>query len=348
MSEKTEKPTEKRLRDARKKGQVFKSEEITSGIQLAVLFAYFCFQGEALVGGIRDLILATLTVLNQPIEKAVEHILSVFLQILLLFIGPLALLLICTTILSVVAQTGPLLAWEAMTFKLDKLNPMANLKQMVSIKSLFEFCKSAFKVAALAIIFFYLLRRYMPSMQFLPGCGTACGFSVTKQLIAWMWGGLIGFYLVIGLADYAFQRHSTMKQLMMSKEEIKREYKDSEGNPEMKHERKKVHQEIQSGSLAANVSKSNVVVRNPQHIAICLYYRQGETPLPIVLEKGRDAMALHIVSLAEKQGIPIVEHIPVARHLMSAVEVGGTIPTELFEPVAQILRWAMNLEYETL
>jgi type III secretion protein U len=114
----------------------------------------------------------------------------------------------------------------------------------------------------------------------------------------------------------------------------------------MKHERKKVHQEIQSGSLAANVSKSNVVVRNPQHIAICLYYRQGETPLPIVLEKGRDAMALHIVSLAEKQGIPIIEHIPVARHLMSAVEVGGTIPSELFEPVAQILRWAMNLEYE--
>lgn len=346
MSEKTEQPTTKHLRDARKKGQVVKSDEIVSGAQLIALFGYFYFQGGALIESVKALILATLAVLNQPLMQATTHIKDLFLQIVMQFMGGIALLLIGTTVLATVAQTKPLLAWEALELKLDKLNPMANIKQLVSMKSLFEFLKSVCKVALLSLIFFYLLRRYLGSLQFLPLCGIACGMAVTTQLLAWMWSSLMGFYLVLAIADFAFQRHSVMKQLMMSKEDVKREYKDAEGNPEIKHERKKLHREIQSGSLAANISKSTVIVRNPQHIAICLYYQQGETPLPLVLEKGCDARAVHIVALAEKFGVPIVEHIRVARHLMAQTEVGDAIPASLFEPVAQILRAVMQLDYD--
>lgn len=346
MSEKTEQPTIKHLRDARKKGQVVKSDEIVSGAQLVALFGYFSFQGSALIENLKALILATLDVLNQPLTQATTHIQDLFLQIVMQFMGGMALLLIVTTVLATIAQTKPLLAWEALEFKLDKLNPIANIKQLVSMKSLFEFLKSVCKVALLSLIFFYLLRRYLASLQFLPLCGIACGMSVAAQLLAWMWSSLMGFYLVLAIADFSFQRRSVMKQLMMSKEDVKREYKDAEGNPELKHERKKMHRDIQSGSLAANISKSTVIVRNPQHIAICLYYQQGETPLPLVLEKGCDARALHIVALAEKAGVPIVEHISVARHLMAQTEIGDAIPAALFEPVAQILRVVMQLDYD--
>lgn len=155
MSEKTEQPTVKQLRDARKKGQVVKSEELVSGAQLVTLFGYFYFQGSALIKSLKALILATLDVLNQPLTQATTHIQDLFLQIVMQFMGGVALLVIVTTVLATIVQTKPLLAWEALEFKLDKLNPMANIKQLVSMKSLFEFLKSVCKVALLSLIFLF-------------------------------------------------------------------------------------------------------------------------------------------------------------------------------------------------
>ncbi|MCC7005268.1 MAG: EscU/YscU/HrcU family type III secretion system export apparatus switch protein [Ottowia sp.] len=347
MSEKTEQPTHKHRQDARKKGQVAKSVEVISGIQLLALYGYFSFQGPMLLEKIKALITSTIDVVNQPIKPAMGHVMSLFMQIFMQFMGAMALVVIFATVFSVIGQIGPLLALEALQPKLSHISPLNNLKQLFSIKSLFEFAKSTLKVAILSIIFIYLLRHYAASLQFLPLCGAVCGLNVAAQLLSWMWAALICFYILFGIADFAFQKYTTTKQLMMSKEEVKREYKDSEGDPEIKHRRKEVHREMQSGSLAKNVAKSTVVIRNPTHLAICLYYRQGETPLPEVIEKGREARAAHIVALAEKAGVPIVEHVPLAHKLMNNVEVGDTIPAMLFEPVAQILRIVMNLDYES-
>ncbi len=214
------------------------------------------------------------------------------------------------------------------------------------MKSLFELFKSCLKVGLLSLIFAYILNKYSSSLQFLPLCGLACGLSVTATLCGWLWGTLIIFYVVFGAADFAFQHHTMMKQLKMSKEDIKQEHKDSEGNPEIKQKRKETHKEIQSGSLAANVKKSSVMVRNPTHLAVCLYYREGETPLPKVLDKGQGEMALHMVKLAEKFNVPVVENIPLARALMRDVENDHYIPESLFEPVAELLRVVMDLEYD--
>ncbi|OHX15408.1 hypothetical protein BI344_22165 [Chromobacterium sphagni] len=115
----------------------------------------------------------------------------------------------------------------------------------------------------MSLIFFYLLRQYSPSIQFLPLSDVATGMGVSTQLLFWMWASLIGFYIIFGIADFSFQRYNTTKQLMMSLEDIKQEFKNSEGNPEIKQKRKEAHREIQSGSLADNVSKSTAVVRNP-------------------------------------------------------------------------------------
>ncbi|MCU1748793.1 EscU/YscU/HrcU family type III secretion system export apparatus switch protein [Pseudomonas sp. 6D_7.1_Bac1] len=346
MSEKTEKPTAKKLREARAKGQVAKSVEITSGVQLAVLLGYFTFEGEPLLESFEALLDATINAINLELASAIDQLSGLFASIVLRFVGGIAALVIVMTIVAVIAQIGPLLAPEAIKPSLEKVNPLANAKQMFSMRSLFEFAKSLTKVALLSLIFFYLIRQYAPSIQFLPLCGVACGLAVSTQLLYWMWAALIGFYVIFGIADFAFQRYNTQQQLMMSLEDIKQEFKNSEGNPEMKQKRKEVHREVQSGSLAANVAKSTAVVRNPTHIAVCLYFRPGETPLPQVIEIGHDEVALHIVALAEKAGIPVVENIGVARALAARTEVGRYIPAELFEPVAHILRIAMKLDYD--
>lgn len=346
MSEKTEKPTEKKIKDARKKGQVAKSVEITSGIQLAAVLAYFTFEGQHLLQSFEVMIHAAIDASGHDIATALEQVTRVFAAIIMRFVVGIAVLVITVTVVAIIGQIGPMLASEAMQPSLDKINPLGNFKQMFSIKSLFELTKSILKVLLLSLIFVYLIRQYGPSIQFLSLCDVSCGMQVSIQLLYWMWAALIGFYVIFGIADLAFQRYNTTKQLMMSMDDIKQEFKNSEGNQEIKQKRKEVHREIQSGSLAANVAKSTVVVRNPTHVAVCLYYKEGETPLPQLLEMGRDEVALHIVRLAEKNGIPVVENITVARALAAQFEVGRVIPSELFEPVAHILRIAMNLNYE--
>jgi type III secretion protein U len=346
VSEKTEKPTPKKIRDARKKGQVAKSAEITSGIQLAVLLGYFCLEGPAFWQAIQQMVEVTLSVINHDVVSAVSQWLEVFISVVLRFLGGLALLMLMTTIAAMVGQIGPLMATEALQPSLKKLNILDNLKQMFSMQNLFEFTKSIFKVGTLSLIFYYLLRQYSPSIQFLPLHTVISGVLLCARLLFWMMLALIGFYVIFGIADFTFQRYNNTKKLMMSLEDIKQEHKNSEGNPEIKHKRKEVHREIQSGSLAKNVAKSTVVVRNPTHVAVCLFYQAGETPLPQVIETGYDKHALHIIHLAEKAGVPVVENIDVARALARGTPIGSYIPSELFEPVAHILRLAMNLHYD--
>lgn len=346
MSEKTEKPTAKKIREARAKGQVAKSTEITSGVQLAVMLGYFMFEGTYLLNSFKLLLEMTISAVNFDLTTALKQMSDLLTAIIIRVLGGIATILIAITTITIICQTGPLLAPEAMKPSFEKFNVIANAKQMFSTRNLFEFAKSLTKVGVLFLIFFYLIRQYTPSIQFLPLCSVTCGLEVSTQLLYWMWSVLICFYVIVGIADFSFQCYNTGKQLMMSLEDIKQEHKNSEGNPQMKQKRKEVHREVQSGSLSANVAKSTVVIRNPNHIAVCLYFNPGETPLPQVIEIGHDHVALNIVALAEKAGIPVVENIPTARALAAKCEVGRYIPAELFEPIAHILRIAMKLDYE--
>ncbi|MBP7662481.1 EscU/YscU/HrcU family type III secretion system export apparatus switch protein [Shewanella sp. NKUCC05_KAH] len=348
MAEKTEKPTEKRLREARNRGQVIKSAEIVTGLQMAIILGYFLYEGPALVQAIMALIDLTIHAINLPLETAAEQIVGTFAMLALRFLGGLTLVLVFTIVVGNLVQTGPVWAAESIMPSMDKLNVMNNAKQLISLKSLFELAKNLVKVTVLSLVFYYLLHRYVNAFQYLPLCGEACGISVISTMITWLWGSFLGCYLIFGIADYAFQRYSLMKELKMSKDDTKQEYKDSEGNPEMKQKRRETQREVASGSLASNVRKATVVVRNPTHIAVCLYYSEGETPLPKVLEKAEDHMALHIVALAEKAGVPIVENIPLARALFKHVEAGDVIPESLFEPVAELLRLVMTISYDNM
>lgn len=336
-SEKTEKPTPKKIKDARKKGQVAKSNELPVGCQLGVLLLYVHSQGGHLLADIMQLIQLTIRVTTLPIELAIGQFLEAFISLIMHSVLLVGVGLIIVTVISFIAQTGFLISTEALTIKADKLNIVNNLKQMFAMKNLVEFLKALVKMLVIGSVFSYLLYHYGGSMQYLPYLSLEDSMAVIFQLVYWLWGALVACYLLFFMADYAFQKQQTMKQLKMSKEEIKQEYKNSEGNQEIKGHRRALHQEIQSGSLASNVKKSSVIVRNPTHVAVGIYYQQGVTPLPQITVKGVDKMAARIVKLAEQELIPVIEDIPLARALLADAEVEGYVPGHLFEPVAELL-----------
>ncbi|GAB3629242.1 EscU/YscU/HrcU family type III secretion system export apparatus switch protein [Pandoraea terrae] len=346
MSEKNQKPTPKKIDDARKKGQVAKSADLTVFVQLGVLLAYFWLEGPAMFDAFRDLVALTLAVIGAPVDEAFRRLGVAALLVMARFSLGVAALLVFVTWMAMIMQFGVLVAPDAVAPKFERIDPVAKAKQLFSMQSLFEFGKSLTKVTVLSLIFFYLVRQYGPTLGALPQCGPACGFGVAVQMLFWLWAVLVLAYVVFGAADFAFQKFNHEKQLRMSLDEIKREYREIEGNPEMKHRRREQHREdVESGSLAGNVNKSTVVVRNPTRLAICLRFVPDETPVPVVVEKGRHARARAIVALAERAGIPVLEHVPVARRLMADVEIGAPIPHDLFEPVAAVLRLALNLPY---
>lgn len=345
-SEKNKKPTAKRLREAREKGQVIKSVEITSGVQLVILVAYFFLTGNTIIDQVSALIRSSINQLQQPFTFALARIGAECMAVLIHIVGILGGALILMTILVGIAQVGPLLATKALAFKGEHLNPINNAKQLFSLRSLFEIIKSVLKVGGLTLIFGYLLARYAASFGYLAYCGSRCAIPVFGTLMSWLLGALIACYVVFSLLDYTFQHYNTMKQLKMSHEEVKRENKDSDGDPHIKQKRRQLQREVQSGSFAKNVKRSTAIVRNPTHFAVCLFYHPDDAPLPMVIEKGKGERAALIIALAERQGIPIVENIALARALHRDVVCGDTIPETLFEPVAAILRLALTLDYQ--
>jgi type III secretion protein U len=183
-----------------------------------------------------------------------------------------------------------------------------------------------------------VLRAHTPDLQFIPTCTLNYGFEVALSLMRSMFIAALVIMLLIAFADFAYERHSFFKRLRMSKEEKKEEVKNSEGNPEVKGERKKVHREIQSGSLNEKVRKTSVVLRNPTHFAVCLQYDAQSCPVPKVIEKGSDSAANRIVAMAESLGVPTVEDVALTRAIFREVSVGEPIPHMFFAPVAAILR----------
>ncbi len=335
---KTEKPTPKKIRDAREKGQVIKSNEIISGSQILAIVVYFWVFGVELVQSIISLIDESIALVNQPFHLAIQNMFLASIDVAQHFMGILALFLMLTTILAAVGQFGFLFSPESIKPSLEKISILKNLKNIFSMNSLFELIKSILKITLLSCSFYIIFIYYLDDINILPACGTLCALIVSGNFLIWLMAILIIFYFIFSIIDYLFQYHITTKKLMMSRQEIMDEYKNTEGNPEIKRERRRMQNEVQSGSLAKNVSNATVLIKNPTHISICLYYKIQETPLPIIVEKGTDTKAQLMLKIADATGVPIVENIHVARQLLDETNVGDFIPDTLFASVALILK----------
>ncbi|MII50053.1 EscU/YscU/HrcU family type III secretion system export apparatus switch protein [Salmonella enterica subsp. enterica serovar Bredeney] len=260
----------------------------------------------------------------------------------------LCILMFALTVISFVftwSQTGIIFASEKIKPSLKKLNIASNLKNIFSLKNIMEQCKASIKFFCFFVFLFSFVNFFILDIVNALNLSAIDGFVLLLFLIKWLWSGTSVIFIIFALVDIFIQRKLGEKNTKMSKDEIKREYKDSEGNPEFKQERKRLYHEIQSGSLSQAVKKSTLILKNPTHILVFIYYKAGITPLPMVLNYGEGSSVKPLLEMAEQNGIPVIENITLARELRKKVKAGEFITEEFFEPIAELLRLVMNIDY---
>jgi type III secretion protein U len=344
VSEKTELPTPRRIRKAREEGQVAKSKDLTQTVLIVALFGYVLGNAEAIVTDFAQMILMPVEVLGMEFDMAVNTLATRLLRKGLEMLAPFLGIVIGLGLLVELAQTGMLISFKALAPSGKKLNVATNLKNMVSAKNLFEFIKSNLKIALLSVVVYGVLRSALPTLMTLPQGGLTSVAVATAVLLKTMMLHVSLGYAVLAAADFLWQRYQYIKQLKMSKDEVKEEYKNAEGDPHIKHKRKELHRELLQGDDVQRVKKSSVVVTNPTHLAVAIAYEKGLTPLPVVLAKGEGAHAHRIAGIAREHGIPVLQNIPLARALMANAPLDQFIPSELIEPVAEVLRLVREMK----
>jgi flagellar biosynthetic protein FlhB len=338
--QRTEKPTPKRLKEARRRGQIPRSPDLVGWLTL--LLATFVLP--ALMRAIHDAMVAYLAVAREAIaagelETAMEQARSTVGTSALVFAPVMALVLVVTAA-GLVVQGGVTLTTEPLRPKLERISPKAGIKRLVSLQSVVETAKAVFRLLVLAVLVTQLTVGFITG--YLGGSSRALGPAGAEigamLLLLVQLAATVGVF--IGLGDYAFQRYKTAKQLRMSKHEVRQESRNTEGDPMVKQRRRTLHSKVSRNQMLAAVSDASVVVVNPTHVAVALAYRPGE--VPTVVAKGGDELARRIRERAFEAGVPVVETRPLARILHDLLEVGEEVPAHLYEAVAIVIAFVMR------
>ena len=342
--EKTEMPTPKKLRDARQKGQVCTSKDIVSTAILIVLFALLGWMGVALVDDgamLLDFVGQRLSgdpfEATQPAMGAATFVICKHSFIFVLVAAVIG-------IVANTAQIGFLFTFEPIIPKLEKLSPVEGAKKIFSMKNLFEFLKNVVKVTFLSYLIYKIIWASVPEL--LTMCyGTIDDVFPSLKLMLKRLAVYTAFgYIVIAIVDRIFQGRNFTKQMMMTKDEVKREYKEMEGSQEVKQAQRQFRDELLNGPDPVKATKkADVVVTNPTHISVGVRYRADEAPLPRIVALGADRVAKIIRETALAEGIPIMEDVPLARALYAKGRLEDFVPEDFLEPVAEVLKWAKRL-----
>lgn len=344
MSEKTEYPTSTKLRKAREDGQVAKSKDFTQTVLILALFGYMLSDSEGLIKAFSEIMVLPVNVLSMNFEDAVNVVATKLWRDSVRIMLPFLLIVIGLGLFIELLQTGMLFSFKALMPSAKKLNIMSNIKNVVAIKNLMEFLKSNLKIAFLSALLYFVLKDALPTLMTLPQAGLSGVGVAVGMLLKVLISNIAVAYTVLALADFVWQRHQHVKGLMMSKDEIKQEYKEAEGDQHIKHQRKHLHQEMMQDGAVNSARKASVLVTNPTHLAIAIYYDKDKTPLPMVLAKGEGALAARMVAAARESGVPVLQNIPLAHALMDTAQLDQYIPSELIEAVAQVLRMVQELD----
>lgn len=349
--DKTEEATPKKRQDARKEGNVPQSKEITIAVTLIVSFYVFKLLYPWMCSYVMSVITETMeripkiNVLNESDAQ------SLFLDYLIKFgIASLPVLLAVglVAIIASMAQTKMLVNFKSLKPKFNRMNPLEGIKRLFSLKGFIEVLKSVLKIVILIYIIYICIKNkleYVPKLIDSP-IETSAGF--TGNLIFDIVEKVIIAFVVIAVADFFYQRYQYSKNLKMTKQEVKEEYKSTEGDPQIKGKIKQKQREISQRRMMQEVPNADVIIRNPTHFAVAVKYDAEKNAAPVVLAKGQDLVALRIVKIAEENDITIVENVPLARGLYAAVEPGQEIPREFYNPVAEVLAYVYSLKKKEL
>jgi flagellar biosynthetic protein FlhB len=339
FQEKTEAPTPKKRQDAAKKGQVPKSQEVTTAFLLLASAGAVAWTAGPVAGGMGDIFGVTAAGLSAPtvgVDGAVGHIRAIGWKTLA-GMAPVLLALAGTALAFSAVQGRGVLSADPLTPKWDKLDPLKKAKQIWGVQAIAELAKSLLKFLIVGISVYFALGTAVSDIPRLEHTHPFALLATVQSYAVRMFASAGGAYLALALADYAFQIWQHEKQLKMSREEIKRELKDAEGDQVMKVRRRTMARQMARRRMMLAVSEADVVITNPTHVAVALRYDPDTAAAPIVLAMGERKVAERIKEIARESGVPLIENKPLARALLATAQVGSAIPVELFVAVAEVL-----------
>jgi flagellar biosynthetic protein FlhB len=344
-SQKTEDPTQKRLDDALKKGQVPNSREVTSVLMLIVFAITLIWLAPSMmkeatfnmVGFIESA--HDMRIDSATIKKISVDVLK---SVLFIMVAPVAILIIAIYFSSII-QHPIVFSPDSFMPKLERISPLKGLKRLFSMKSFVEFIKGVFKIALVAVVGFIVVYPSMNEIMEVQNKSIMAMLLLLTELTAKMMIGICVFMGVIAVADYLYQQFEHIKSLRMSKRDLKDEYKQTEGSPEIKAKLREIRNKRSQERMMQAVPEADVVITNPTHYSVALKYNEKVNQAPVVVAKGMDFMALKIREIAKENKIPLLENPPLARALYASVELEQEIPFEHYEAVAEVIRYIYKL-----
>lgn len=350
--EKTEPATEKKKQDARKEGQVAKSKEIESAFTLMALFLvlklYMETLGNKLVGFFRlsydDIPEYIKNYDGHVNETALLTLYSECIIQLIVILAPVLIAAFSVSFICDVAQVGWHPTAKPLQPKGSKLNPISGFKKIFSKNALVELVKSILKVVIILVVAYSYLKKNINGLFLLYDTSLNTGIAATGKLVIDLGFRIAVAYLIIAFADFGYQRWKHNDDLKMTKQEIKDEYKQQEGDPQIKGKIRQRMREVSQRRMMQNLPKADVVITNPTHYAVAIMYDADHYDAPIVVAKGENYLAQRIKEVAKDNNIEIVENKPLARTLYANVEVGEMVPPELYQAVAEVLAFVYRLK----
>lgn len=345
QSQKTEEPTQRKLDEARKKGQVATSREINNALMISAAAAFVAFLSPSIVDNIGQ---ALIPFVSSPHDFVISvNDLRLITLSLLTNVGKIlvlpALLFFAAALASSVLQNGLVFSTEPLKPKLEKLSPISGAKRIFSLKSFVEFIKGLFKICLIGAAAVILLWPEAATVIKTVEVEIVGVMVILRSMTLKLLVGVATLVLVIALLDFLYQRFEHQKQLRMSRKDLQDEYKQTEGDPHIKARLKGLRAERARQRMMADVPKATVVVTNPTHFAVALLYEADHMAAPRAIAKGADLMAFKIRDIAEAHDVPIIENPPLARALYAAVELGDEIPQEHYHAVAKLIGYVMRL-----
>lgn len=349
MGEKTEKATPKKLRDAKKKGQVARSQDLPAVFTFAASISVVLFLSSILYHNMADFMQGVFQLIGLPdLRVAIVNLFYKANEVIFLASIPVLGIVTAIGVLVSFLVVGPVFATEIFKFDLKKLNPVDNLKAKFKLKTLVELLKSLVKISIASYLIYLVMFKSIPVLIHTVSIPITGALSVFMAFLIEVVIKVGLFFLVVAVADFAYQKYNFSKEMMMEKFELKQEYKNTEGDPMIKGKRRQIAQEIayQDGPRGG-IKRAKAVITNPTHLAVALGYDKDVDVAPYILAMGKDFLADQMIKIAEQYDIPVLRNISLAHTLWEEGEVYEYVPESTYEAIAEILQWIESLKSGT-
>lgn len=345
--DKTEEASPKKLEDARKEGNVWKSKDLSGVVAFAVAMGVVKSTWPDFEAKVKHLFFFAIDHLSHPrdITLATSELMVLALGTLMALCLPIAFAAAIGGGMLDFLQVGALFAIKTLMPKLEKLNPIAGMKNLISKKQIVELVKSMVKLGVTGYVVYGVVRDAMALVVSTIRGDADMTMMVMGELVFRVVSRIILLYVVFAIFDVWWQRHSYMKDQMMSKDDVKKEYKESEGDPHHKAKRKELHMEIMESAQMDAVKGADVIVTNPEHVAVALKYDRDRDAAPKVIAKGINVKAETIRELAKSYDVPLLRNVPLA-HALLRIDVNDEVPEALYDAVAEVLNFVYQLKQE--